>query len=421
MRFIKNSYIYFLSSIISKISPFLILPFLTSYLEPNAFGRLSIFLVINTFYLLFVGMGMQNNIEKNFSKKNKFHTATIVGNIFYIIISTTIFYSLITFIFTILVKEFFSIPTSYLLICPIIACFNATSQICLTILRSQERSYVFSLFEISNAIIVTVITLYFLIYLDAGWLSQIIGILFSSFFLFISSIIYLSYQNYFRLVLNKSKIKKIIKFSLPIIPHVLGGILINLSDRFFIEKILGLESLAIYSVAYSFGVILSIFSDAFMKAWNPWFYESLKKAVFGRKILIVKLTYFYLIITFVLAYLISLVCKNILPFIIDIKYLKASDYIWWITLGFAFQAFHKVFVPYVMFINKTKFLAYSTTTAAIINLLFNYFFIINFGLVGAAYSTSLAFIISGLMVFEYQRRNFKMPWLRHNGKLIICN
>ena len=56
------------------------------------------------------------------------------------------------------------------------------------------------------------------------------------------------------------------------------------------------------------------------------------------------------------------------------------------------------------------FLALSTSLAAIINLLLNYFFVNMYGAIGAAYATAIAFFIGAILVFEYQRRNFTMPW-----------
>ena len=82
----------------------------------------------------------------------------------------------------------------------------------------------------------------------------------------------------------------------------------------------------------------------------------------------------------------------------------------WIALGYAIHGLYKIFYHYLLHINKTIFLAFSTSLAAIINLFLNYFFVKSYGAIGAAYSTTIAFLVSALLVFEYQRRNFPMPW-----------
>jgi len=61
-------------------------------------------------------------------------------------------------------------------------------------------------------------------------------------------------------------------------------------------------------------------------------------------------------------------------------------------------------------LNKTSFLAISTITAAILNLIFNYFLIDLYGAIGATYATIIAFATSALLVFWYQEKHIQMPW-----------
>ena len=82
MKIIKNISIYLSASVISKGAPFLMLPFLTSYLQPTEFGILAIFLVMNGIYSAFIGMAMNANVTKNFFHRSKPELAVIIGNIF---------------------------------------------------------------------------------------------------------------------------------------------------------------------------------------------------------------------------------------------------------------------------------------------------------------------------------------------------
>ena len=107
MKFLKDSLIYLSSSTLSKAAPYLLLPFLTTYLEPVEFGMLSIFLVTTTLYVALIGMSMQANITKNFFSKSKFYLSLIIGNIFFILLATTIFYLLITLAIVLFSNHFF--------------------------------------------------------------------------------------------------------------------------------------------------------------------------------------------------------------------------------------------------------------------------------------------------------------------------
>ena len=191
---------------------------------------------------------------------------------------------------------------------------------------------------------------------------------------------------------------------------MLGGVVIAASDRLFIEYMVGVEAVGLYSIGYSFGMVVSLFTDAVIKAWGPWFYKQLVEPTYQRKAKIVKSTYVYLVGVFIIAYFISLLGEFILPYVVDTHYIKAVEYIWWIALGYAVHGAYKIFFPYLVHISKTEFLAFSTVISCVINLLFNYLLINEFGAIGGAYATILAFTASALMVFEFQRRNFSMPW-----------
>lgn len=411
MKIIKNSIIYLSSSVISKGAPFILLPFLTSYLEPEEFGVLAVFLVINAFYGAVIGMSMHANITKNFFHRTKPDLATIAGNVYFILFITTIFYLLVTLLLMLFINNFFSIPIKYLLISPVIAFFGMANQIYLTVLRNEGRAYAFGMFEITNAFFSMAATLFFLIYLDYGWPSQVFGVALTSIVLSVIGVTYLYKNNYLNFTFSKQESSSILRLSVPLIPHVIGGTLIAMSDRLFIERMVGLESVALYSIGYSFGMIVSLFVDSLIKAWSPWFYKQLAKPTYERKKKIVKSTYAYLISIFILALVISIVGKFILPYVVAESYDGASRYILWIALGYAVQGVYKIFFPYLVHISKTGFLAFSTMIAATTNLIFNFILISKYGAIGSAYATILSFAVSALLVFEYQRRNYWMPWL----------
>jgi O-antigen/teichoic acid export membrane protein len=309
------------------------------------------------------------------------------------------------------VDSFFSIPSEYLLVLPVLAFFAMANQIHLAVLRNEGRAYTFGVFEIANAFFRMGITLVFLIYLDFGWLSEVVGKLSAYIVLTVIGVGYLYKRGYLRLVFNKLEAFSILRLSIPLIPHVLSKVVIVISDRLFIERMVGLEAVALYSIGYSFGMGVFLFTDALIKEWNPWFYKQLLKPTYERKAQIVMLTYAYLVGVFIIAYLISVLGEFILPFVLDERYTGAAEYIWCIALGYAIYGVYMIFVPYLVHISKTGFLAFSTVMAATINLLLNYLLIREYGALGAAYATILAFAVSAILVFEYQRRNFWMPWI----------
>ncbi len=410
MQIIKNSSIYLGSSMLNKMIPFLLLPIMTSYLSPEEYGTLSIYVILISFYGAFIGMAMQTNISKNFFKVSKEDLSLIIGNILIILFSTFTIALLFTYCMTLFFDNVFSIPASWLLAIPFISVMMMINEINTTILRNEQRAYMFGIFEISNTFIKMSMTIVFLVIFSLSWYSQVLGTLMGSAIFSMVGIFYMKQRAYISMKLNKEKIKSILSISFPLIPHVIGGVVIAMSDRLFIEQMVGIEAVGMYSVGYMFGMVVLLFTDAFIKAWSPWFYKSIVNPTAEKKIKIVKYSYIYIVSIFILAIIISTAGEWILPYVVDEKFYSAKEYIVWIALGYAVHGVYKIFFPYLVHINKTEFLAFSTLLAAVINVVLNYFFIQYYGAIGAAYATIVSFLVSAILVFLYQKNHLDMPW-----------
>ena len=411
MKVLQNSIIYLGSSIFSKAIPFMLLPILTKYLSPEEYGVLSIFQLMISFFTAFVGMNMSMNVSKNFFKYTKLQTSLMIGNIIIILSLTTVIYFVITLWVSFYYQEIFSVPSNWVVIVPLLSFMLMINTINLTILRNQEKAYLFGVFEVINTAINIGVTILLLVMYHYGWYARAGGIIISYTLFFIISLLYMKKNGFIILRYNREEARRILKLSIPLIPHVVGGIIIALSDRFFIERMVSLEEVGVYSIGYMFGMVVVLFTDAFLKAWSPWFYKVLSNANCTKKIKIVKYSYLYIMAIFIIAFSISIFAKFIIPYVVDVRYSGAEIYVFWIAIGYAVHGVYKIFFPYLVHINKTSFLALSTVIAAVLNLIFNYFLIKEYGAIGAAYATILSFIISASLVFWYQNKHFKMPWL----------
>lgn len=357
-------------------------------------------------------MAIHTNVAKNFFKYAKEQLSIMIGNIILVLLSTTIFYFLISLVLSFCYTELFSVPSIWVLIIPIISFMQMITSINLTILRNEGKAMLYGVFEIVNTLINIGVALIVLLYFDMGWISRPIGII-SAFSIFgIFSILYMNKNGYIRLKYNRDETKKILNLSVPLIPHVVGAIIIGLSDRFFIEEMISIEMVGIYSVGYMFGQVVMIFTEAFIMAWSPWFYKMLSEPSESKKRIIVKYSYLYIVGVFAIAILISVFAKLIIPYFVDEQYHGSVEYVFWIAIGYAIHGVYKIFFPYIVHVSKTAFLGISTMVAAILNLIFNYFLIAKYGAIGAAYATAIAFLVSAILVIWYQNKHYKMPWLK---------
>ena len=410
MQVVKNSTIYLGSSLINRAIPFLLLPILTKYLTPAEYGALSIFQIMISFSTAIVGMAINTNVAKNFFKYDPARVAKLIGNIFFILCASTTVATIVLFGISLFYDEIFSIPVGWVRVIPLLSFLFMMNTVNLTVLRMEGKATQFGIYEVTNTVINMGVTILFLVVYYYGWYSRAIGITVAYAIFFAISMVHLKRKKQLLFEVDRSEIRSILKLSLPLIPHALGGIVIAMSDRFFIERMVGLEMVGIYSIGYMFGMIVMLFTDAFIKAWTPWFFKKLANPTEGDKLKIVKFTYLYIGTIFVLALVVSGASIIIMPYFVVESYYGALDFVFWIALGYVFFGIYQIFFPYLVHIGRTSFLGISTVTAAVLNLILNYYLINRFGAIGAAYATIIAFIISATMVFLYQKKKFAMPW-----------
>jgi len=410
MQVIRNGAIYLGSSMINKAVPFLLLPLLTSYLSPAEFGAMAVFVVINGLVGAFVGMAMHTNIATNFYAESRTEMAAIIGNIVLLLSVTGSVAMLALAALCLVLESVFSISTLYLLLMPPLAVMTMIGSLNTTVLRNQGRAYAYASFEIGQMLIHVGVTVVLLVWAGLGWRSQVAGLLAANAVFFLIAVRYLHHQGYLSLKFDRERTRAILGLSLPLVPHVLGGVLIGVSDRLFIEKMVGLEAVGLYSIGYSFGMVMSLVTDACVKAWTPWVYRTLAAPSADGNWQIVKSCYALIAGFLVMAIVVAVVAKFLLPFMVTAAFRGAGEYIAWITLGYAVRGVYQVFFPFLVHLRRTHFLAISTVAAAMLNLALNYFLIREFGAIGGAYATVAAFALSAVMVFRYQSRHLAMPW-----------
>lgn len=410
MRLLSQSSIYLASSLLSKAAPFLLLPIMTRYLSPAQFGALSLFMLINGCVGAFVGMNIHSNISKNFFSLSRLQLSELIGNILVIMLGVAAFLTVMFLGMSFFMSSAFSLPMTLFMIMPVLSFLMMVNTINLTILRNEQRAIVYGIFEVSSTFLIFSVTVSLLVFADAGWYAQIISLVVTYGVFFVVAVIYMRQRGYLRFNILFAELGRVLRQSSPMIPYVLAGIVMAISDRVFIERMVGLEAVGHYAIGYNFGMVVLVFADAFNKAWAPWFYKRMQVPLHENKVQVVRYTYMYLVFILLLALLVAAISHAILPWLVTESFYDSGRYVLWIALAFAMQGVYKMLFPYFILLDRNHALAVLLVCAALFNLIFNYFLIAEFGAIGAAYSSVLAWAAAALMAFIYLRRFYIMPW-----------
>ena len=195
-------------------------------------------------------------------------------------------------------------------------------------------------------------------------------------FMFSTISLYLLYKD--KLVVlkswNLSYIKEALAFGVPLIPHIVGAFLLISIDRFFINKELGLEKTGIFMIAVQFSLVLSVFFDSINKAYVPWLFERLKKDDEAERKQIVRMTYLYFILVFVLAGLAFVIGPYFVVLIAGDNYKESGEIIGWLCLGQCIRGLYLMVTNYIFYSKKTSILSFITITTGTFNIIFLIFY-----------------------------------------------
>ncbi|AEI50307.1 polysaccharide biosynthesis protein [Runella slithyformis DSM 19594] len=90
---------------------------------------------------------------------------------------------------------------------------------------------------------------------------------------FVFGVLYMKYAQNFKPIFNKELLKDALNIGLPMMGSNAISIIYNLSDKYFLQNISGMESLAIYNLSLMLSLPISLIFTSFNTLWIPQFFK----------------------------------------------------------------------------------------------------------------------------------------------------
>lgn len=412
-----NILIYGGTNAIKSLVPFLMLPLLTSYLSTQEYGELMLIETTIIFLLPFIMLNINGAINvEYFHVKNDKEYKQYVLNALLLSVFSFLFISFFFFIFQNQIANFLHIDKQWIQLLGVFAFLRVPSSILLVIFQVMHKAKFYAYFSIAQTIVDFSLSYYLVVILDYGITGRLLGV-YSAFLIFNFITVYLLYtMQYFKTGITFKYTKKILAFGLPLFPHAVGGIVLSLSDRYFISYFYDNSEVGQYSVAYQVSSILLLISLSVNQAWSPFFFSLMKEK---KKYMITKGTKILALLYIVSSISLFFISPYIYDFMIDEKFYESKMYFIYLLIGFLFQSFYFLFTNYLFFYKKTVLLSYITLSGALLNICLNYIFIKSYGVVGVAYATMITYAVYFFMVLVMANkvnREYGMSSMQYSKK-----
>jgi O-antigen/teichoic acid export membrane protein len=285
--------------------------------------------------------------------------------------------------------------------------FSTVASVPETYLMAQKESKRFTLISLATLAVNLSLNIYFVAFAQTG----VVGILYASIISRFLNTSYLTFLTIPRtgLGFDLTKLKSILKFSIPLIPAEIGLFIFAFSDRFFLSHLSDLESVGLYSLGYKFAFMISLLIvQPFMQIWQQEMYEINNRdgaaEIFGRMY-----TYLFGIVAGT-ALLMSIFIKDVIEIISAPDFHGAWKIVPVIAFAYIFRATYLYFQMGMLFKSKTKGLSYVTLIGASFTIVLNIILVPQYGAMGAALATLGSYFILAVITYAVSQRLYKIQF-----------
>lgn len=405
----KDTAVYGISTILSRFLNFMLVPFYTNVFMEGDYGIVSNVYAYIAFFNVVYLYGMDSAFMKYASLSDKSLKNDNYSTSFYSVLFTSTIFSLIVYSNRYTFGSWMSVPSemnNIILYTILILFFDALTVIPFAHLRLIRKAKKFALLKTLNIALNVILNLILILIYNYGIEAVFISNVAASAFTFALLIPELFRNLKFKI--NLEALRRMLKFGIPYLPAGLASMTMQVIDRPILEGLTDLRTVGVYQANYKLGIFMMLFVSMFQYAWQPFFLNNAREKN-AKEIFSKTLTYFTLAGMFIFAAL-SLFIPDLVHIEFHGKALIGKNY--WdglnivpvILMAYLFNGIYVNLQAGIFIEEKSKYIPLVTGAGALSNVISNYILIPRFGIMGAAISTLISYVlISGLLFFITQR------------------
>jgi len=422
-RLSRQTIIYGMGHMLTKVVSFLLLPFLTHQLPPSEFAVFILFGMAISVVIEFLRLGLDVSLLRDYVLEKELQQRKVIFS--------TIFYTALAFS-TLIAILLWSMPETWLRLiisapegghpewmvytlrlCAGVIWLDNLSAFPLMVIRGESRAVRFASIKITGSVAQVGLTVILLAVFHRGVAGAYEANLLSSVLMMLMTLPTILKR--MRPVFNWSVFTAAAAFGLPNVPNALFYQVVELADRKILELLRTDFEVGVYSAAYKLGMALSIVAMAFRFAWQPFFLQ-LSERPDAKQIYARVLTYYtagagwlFLLLTAIVEPLVKWDIPGMGP-LIDPAYWSGLGVFPIVLLAHLPSGIIGIFMVGVYLKKKTWFLPIVTGIAAVVNVAGNILLIPRWGMWAAAWLTLVSYAIMPVILHFYINRHYPVKW-----------
>lgn len=389
-KLLKNSGIFAIANLGSKLISILLVPYYTYVLSTSEYGTIDMIMTSASLILPLLTLNIFDATLR-FSVKSKYNNSDIFSNSIIVIILGNIVFLLI---YPILNRMLLLKGITYLFY--IIILMQSINSVIAQFVRGIGKVKNFALNGLINTIVLVTSNIILLSKFNMGIKGYLISVILSYLIATIYLIFSVRMWKYFSCnEIRWSLIKEMSLYSIPLIPNSLMWWIMNASDRYAINMFMGIAANGVYAVAYKIPTILNLLYSIFSQAWQLSAIEegdSENKSEFYTNVFKILSILMLLATSFIL-----IIIRPIIEIILSTEYRESWKYVPFLLLAVVFTSFSSFLGTNYIAMKETKGVFKTSLVGGVLNIILNIILIPFIGINGAAISTMISFAVVWIM------------------------
>lgn len=409
---LKNTLIFTIGNMGSKLITFFLIPLYTGVLSTTEYGITDLINTISIVVIPLLTLNISESVmrfalDKDADKDKISQIGTVI-----------LLCASIIGIGTIPICGFFDQISYYRIYVYFYIVSSAACQLYLADLRGKELLIQYSLGNIVLTLSTALFNILFLLILHKGIAGYLGAYILANFITAIYAL--LTGKGYRSFILKKGKLdidkmKEMIRFSVVLIPNAFMWWIMNASDRIMVSSMVGVAANGIYAISYKLPTLVSTITIVFNQAWS---YSAIREEGADDEeqysnIIFKNLTVFVMSMGIVLL----AIMKPFLNIYVNQNYYKAWKYTPFLIIGFVFSTLGTfISTSYNVHKDSMGYLL-SATFGAGFNIVLNFILIPKIKIYGAAIATCISYCM--VFVFRLAHTRKYIKYNINNRKFII--
>ena len=393
----KDTIIFALGNIGSKIVLFLLVPLYTKYLSTDEYGISDLIFTISqlivpvasvTIWKGVIRYGLKENIKKADTLLIGY-IVSVIGSI--LILVTTPLYDIYKPI----------APWKwYLSVYSIVYIF---SQVQMNYLKVKDQNHLYALVSVLQTFTLGISNIILIVYLHYGIRGYILSNIYANIAVIV--VVFLVghlYRDLGEARYNKELLLALVKYSAPLVINEISWWVIHSSDKIMIEAFITASVLGLYTAASKIPSLVNTCVSIFIQAWGI---SSIKEVEKTNDSLYYTYVYrLYCFFTFGITIVFNSVIYPFMDIYVDKTFAESANMVPLLLVAASFSAISAYFGSLFSALEKNAIIMWTSLAGSIVNLVLNYVFIHVYGIWGVIIGTVVAYIlIAVLRIFHIRK------------------